>query len=79
MRVRRTVPRPPETFGERVRRLRGERGWTQEELAWEAGVSQAQISLLERGTSEPRGSTLESLADVLDTTMDALWIGERAP
>lgn len=78
MKVKRTVARPPETFGERVKRLRLERGWTQEDLAFEAGISQMAVSFYESGRYEPKSSTLEALAAVLDTRMDALWLGEAS-
>lgn len=36
-------------FGERVRRARESRGWTQEELAGEAGLDRTYIGGVERG------------------------------
>lgn len=78
MKVRRTVARPPESFGERVKRLRLERGWTQEDLAFEAGISQGMVSLYEIDRKEPKAATLEALAAVLQTSMHALWLGREA-
>lgn len=40
---------PPTELGARIRALRLERGWTQEDLAREAGVKRAWLSLVEQG------------------------------
>lgn len=45
--------RPPATFGARLRRLRAELGWSQEDLAFEAEVSQSLISAYERDSMIP--------------------------
>lgn len=63
-----------ETTGERIRRLRGARGWSQARLAEEANLDQQTISHVERG-NEPKVSSLEMLADALGVTMDYLWRG----
>ena len=51
--------------GRNVRRLRHERGWTQEALAEVAGVSQQAVSELENGKSNPTILTLHELAQGL--------------
>jgi phage repressor protein C with HTH and peptisase S24 domain len=48
--------------GNVIRKLRNERAWTLEELAANAGVNKATISQLERGQANPRGDTLDKLA-----------------
>jgi len=58
-------------FATQLRRLRRERGLTQEELAERAGLSVGAISYLERGlTQVPHKDTVQLLAQ-------ALGVGER--
>ena len=52
-------------FGNRVRELREERGWSQEALADAAGLHRTHISLIERGQRAVRLETIESLAIAL--------------
>ena len=48
-------------FGERVRPLRLDRGWSQEELAHRAGKHWTYVGRIERGERNP---TLEVIADL---------------
>lgn len=59
---------PLEPIGDRIRRLRSALGLTQAELARQAGVSAATLSMLENGHQELDGNALGSLAEVLDCT-----------
>lgn len=52
-------------FGRRVRELRNEREWTQEELAERAGMNWLQLGHIERGSSDPKLSTIIKLAKAL--------------
>jgi transcriptional regulator with XRE-family HTH domain len=63
---------PPEPLGERIRRLRREKGWTQRDLALRAGLKPAQISKYERGNYQPGLAALKAIADALGTTTDHL-------
>lgn len=47
--------------GPQIRAARSLIGWTQEELAAEAGVSVDSVKRAERSTSDPRSSTLEAI------------------
>lgn len=49
-----------------IRRIRAERGMTQEQLAERSGVARETISRLERGAPNVRQSTLTALAYALD-------------
>lgn len=49
-------------FGLRVRELRNARGWTQEQLAERAGMNWLQVGHIERGSSDPKLSTILKLA-----------------
>ena len=42
------------TFGEKIKTLRNEKGWSQDELAKKLGVNRRAISCYEHGTSYPR-------------------------
>jgi len=54
--------------GENVRRIRTERGMTQEQLAESSGFSQQYISDLERGRRNPTVVSLFELAQALGST-----------
>ncbi|MGE5690727.1 MAG: tetratricopeptide repeat protein [Pseudomonadota bacterium] len=66
--------RPEETVGERLRRLRRERGLSQRELA-SPGVSYAYISRIEAGTRQPSVKALRKLARKLGVTAEFLETG----
>lgn len=55
-------------IGRNVRRIRGERGMTQEQFAERSGFSQQYISDLERGRRNPTIVSLFELAQALDST-----------
>ena len=56
------------TIGERVKKLRKEKGMTQEELAARLGYkSKSSVTHIENGRDIPR-SVVVQLADILDTT-----------
>jgi transcriptional regulator with XRE-family HTH domain len=60
-------------IGERLARLRGERGVKVSALARTIGVSPSLISQIERGQSRPSVSTLFDLAQALDVPVDAFF------
>ena len=55
-------------FGDVVRRLRVERGVSQESLADEAGLHRTYISLVERGLRNPSLTVIRQLARALHVT-----------
>jgi tetratricopeptide (TPR) repeat protein len=67
---------PQETVGERLRRLRRERGLSQRELA-SPGVSYAYISRIEGGARRPSVKALRMLARKLGVTADYLETGSE--
>lgn len=67
-------PAAGETIGERLKRLRLERGLSQRELA-APGVSYAYISRIEAGTRQPSVKALRRLAVKLNVTADYLETG----
>lgn len=52
--------------GLNVRRYREEKGWSQEELAFEAGMHRTYISGIERGVRNPTVTVVVKLAVNLD-------------
>lgn len=60
------------TFGDNVKRLRKERGFTQDALAEALGVSFQTVSKWERGESYPDLSFLPVIADFFSVSTDAL-------
>lgn len=67
-----------ETMGERIRRLRKARGWTQYELAAEAEVTRYSLLRWEAGTKMQSAESLARVAGALEVSMDELWHGVRA-
>jgi transcriptional regulator with XRE-family HTH domain len=63
-------------LGQNIRKAREAKGWTQDQLAEATGKSGKQIvSLWESGKSKPGTKTLIHIAQLLDTTVDALTFG----
>jgi len=56
----------------RLKRLRQQRGWSQEELARRAGVSRGYLARLETVRQDPTLTTLEKLAKALKVKMTEL-------
>lgn len=54
-------------FGRVLRRLRRKKGFTQEELRFEADLRRTFVSVLELGQQQPSLTTILKLARVLDT------------
>ena len=60
-------------IGERIRALRSERGWSQDELATKISAAGAhQISRYENGKITPATETVVRLAEVFDVSIDYL-------
>jgi transcriptional regulator with XRE-family HTH domain len=73
------MDRMVERFGENVRAARKAKGWTQEDLAHESGLTPVQVSRVERGVREIRLTTLMRLLAALDTPPDRLLDGLADP
>ncbi|MCA9257216.1 MAG: helix-turn-helix domain-containing protein [Phycisphaerales bacterium] len=63
------------SIGERIRRLRQRRGWTQLRLSAEANVNQGYLSAIERNQRAPRTGTLKAIAIALEVP-EAVLYGE---
>jgi transcriptional regulator with XRE-family HTH domain len=63
--------------GERIKRRRERRGWSQEELAARALINRKGVSEIENGKVQAGFWTLTRIATVLDTTAPMLLRGLR--
>jgi HTH-type transcriptional regulator, cell division transcriptional repressor len=61
--------------GERIRRLREKKNWTQDKLAAASGISQRRISEYERDVRVPLLESIRKIATALETT-EAYLLGE---
>jgi len=68
-----------ETLGERVRRLRKDKDWTQVALAYNADRAPSVVSQVETGKREPELSTIKALAEALDVDWRYLLLGDQLP
>jgi transcriptional regulator with XRE-family HTH domain len=60
-------------LGKNLKRYREAKGWTQEQLAHEAGLVVATVNRVERGANEsPTMTTLKALADALGVKVESL-------
>ena len=59
-------------LGRRVQQLRKERGWSQQELATQAGLDRAYLSTVEKGKQNITIGAAARIAAALDTTLSAL-------
>jgi transcriptional regulator with XRE-family HTH domain len=60
--------KPKEIFGQNVRRIRGEAGLSQEELAFRAKLHRTYISSVERGERNVSLENIFAIADALQVT-----------
>lgn len=61
-----------------IKRIRKERGITQQELAWQLGVTQGAVSQWELGNSKPELDTLVNMARFFGCKVDDLIDKEGA-
>jgi transcriptional regulator with XRE-family HTH domain len=62
-------------LGQKIRKLRKEQGWSQEEFADKCGIGRAHMSLIERGQQNLTLATLETLCKVLGISMSTILKG----
>lgn len=56
-------------LGQKIRKLRKEKGWSQEAFADKCGIQRAHMSLIERGRQNLTLATLETICQNLGVTM----------
>lgn len=59
-------------FGNRLLKLRTERGWSQYDLAATTGIDRSQLGKIERGEYNATLSTLKVIADAFDISVSEL-------
>lgn len=64
--------KPDPVLAELVRRLREEREITQEQLAFNAGITVSTLSRIERGLNSPGWMTVKGIARALDLSLEEL-------
>ena len=76
-----TAMSDPVQIGTRIRKVRRERGWTQDQLANAVGVSRSAVAQWETGRAGQVTANLTRIASVLGVGVDYLMHGEdkRAP
>ena len=62
-------------LGMRIVYLRKQRGWTQEDLAFEAGINKNYICDMENGRRNPSLEIIERLAKAFGISISDLFIG----
>lgn len=67
--------RANEQLGMRIKYLRTQRKWSQEDLSLESNVNKNYISDLENGRRNPSLDVLERIADALSITLEELFRG----
>jgi transcriptional regulator with XRE-family HTH domain len=60
-------------FGARIRQLRTDRGWSQEELADRAGLDRTYVGAIERGEQNLSLVNIEKLATTLGVSLAELF------
>ncbi len=60
-------------LGEKIKRIRKQRGYTQEELAEMIDISSRNLSNIELGNSYPKPETLEKFLKILNITTQTLF------
>lgn len=61
-----------DALGKHIKRVRKEKGFTQESLAYAADLSLSQIGRIERGVINPSICTLKVIADTLKIDLGSL-------
>lgn len=70
---------PPETLGQRVKRLMEEKGFNQTSLARRTGIERTELNRLVNDRRQPRNDELAWLAQALDVTIEVLLEGVDLP
>lgn len=67
------VTRESKRIGNKIRIFRKEKGITQEDLAWKAGLNRAYVGYIERGERNPSTETISKIARALKVPMHRLF------
>ncbi len=67
------------TVGERIRKYRIEKGWTQKKLGEESNIAEPTIRRYELGKLNPKYETLQKISKALNVPLANLLLGEPDP
>ncbi|GAB7258300.1 helix-turn-helix domain-containing protein [Polaribacter sp. OB-PA-B3] len=67
-----------ESFGNKIRELRKEKGWSQEELAYQSGFHRTYIGMIERGERNIALLNIEKFAKVFEIKIEELFIKKNS-
>ena len=67
------------SFGEKIKKLRKERGWSQDAFAEQVGIHGRHVGKYEIGRALPNAETLIRIAKALDVSLDYLFLEEGDP
>jgi transcriptional regulator with XRE-family HTH domain len=62
-------------FGQRIRKLRTQRGWTQEDIADRLGIDRSYLADIERGNRNVSLKMQETLAQGFGLSLSKLFLG----
>ncbi|MEK4508239.1 helix-turn-helix domain-containing protein [Paenibacillus sp. FSL K6-2524] len=62
------------TVGEKIRELRQQRGFSQEKLAFKAGITPSYMGQIERGEKSPTIDTLDKVTRALNIELSDLFV-----
>jgi transcriptional regulator with XRE-family HTH domain len=74
----RVVSKIAQQVGERIRKLRHERGVSQEQLALKAGITPSYLGQVERGEKSPTIDSVDKVARALQVSLEELFSFEHA-
>ncbi len=66
-----------QTIGDRIKELRTQNNFSQQDLADKVKISKSQMNRYENRGAQPPADTLNKLSDVLDTSVDFLINGNK--
>jgi len=64
-------------LGEKIKRVRKKRGYTQEQLSEKIDISSRNLSNIELGVNFPKSETLEKILKALDITTEELFANDH--
>lgn len=67
------------TFGDKLRKARLQKGWTQEQLAQQIGIAKSTLTGYEKGNREPDVFKIKRILEILDVDSDYLLGVSREP
>ncbi len=64
-------------IGDKIKKAREAKGWSQKEVALNIIMDQSQYSKIENNKTDPHLSTIEKIADALEISLEQLFTAEQ--